>query len=103
MKNQLLALALAFGGTLFAMSSQVQAQIPLMRGGKPVFRAAYFSPNGPQPFSTRRMREVQAARSQGVSRGTFFSRSPSRYQRSGRLVQSLRRPAFFRGRGSRFR
>lgn len=96
MKNQLMALALAVGGTFFG-SSAVHAQIPIIVEGTPVFRAAYFRADGPQPFSTRSMRESQAARSQGI-RG--FS---SRDQRSGTVYQSSRRLTFFSRRGKRFR
>ncbi len=104
MKNRLLALALALGGTVFAISSSAQAQIPVIRNGAPVFRAAYFSPNGPQPFSTRRSRELAAARARGdVGRGTIFGGSFSRYQNSGRVFQPARRSGIFSRRVVRFR
>ncbi|MEM7557845.1 MAG: hypothetical protein AAF394_01855, partial [Planctomycetota bacterium] len=51
---------LAILGLLLAASSSAQAQssFPLYQSGRPVFRPAYLRSNGPQPFSTRRDREL---------------------------------------------
>ena len=78
MKNQLLVLSIVLGGVLTALSVPAQAQIPVIRGGAPVFRAPQFRPGGPQPFSTRQSRAAAAARSQGtVVRSSGVVRYPS--------------------------
>ena len=99
MKSPLLALVLTFGGTIFLASSPAQAQIPLIRGGAPVFRPAYLRPDGPQPFSTRRSRELAAARSQSSFSRTTYYRPSSSYQRSGSVFQPSRRTTFLSRRG----
>lgn len=71
MRKQLLAVALVIGGTLGVMSEPVQA-------GGPLFRPGSTKRNIAQPFSTKRGRQLEAARRQRNSRSLLFQRSNSR-------------------------
>lgn len=67
MKTRPFVLSFVVGAIfLFALDSHSNAQTPIIRNGKPVFRAPYFKPNGPQPFSTRRSRELAAQGNRGI-------------------------------------
>ena len=101
MKNRLLVLGLVISGALNAMCGSAQAQIPVIRGGAPVFRAPQFRPDGPQPFSTPRSRELAASR----SHGTIFQSSPTvRYSNNSNSIFILQpKQRVFNMRGRFFR
>lgn len=86
--KKLLAAALVFGGMLGGMSATAEAGGPIFRPGGPVRDIA-------QPFSTRRGRELQAARNQrNASRFYYGTRSTS----SGyRPLYINRTPAYWPG------
>lgn len=68
--------------------------------GSPNFRPAFLRADGPQPFSTRRSRELQAARSQNAVGGLFVTPIPqwSASPTLNRSPLSPRRGFFLRSR-----
>ena len=94
---------LAILALLLAMNSVATAQssFPLYQSGSPVFRPAYLRSNGPQPFSTRRDRELQAMRSKTSSnRLNWF---PAARGKSSKGVFQSRKTPLFSRRFGRFR
>ena len=93
MKTKSLVLSLLVGAFfLVAFESSSHAQIPVIRNGRPVFRAPYFKPNGPQPFSTRRSRELAAQGNRGILNKVFSrSQTKSTVTQRPRLFSRFRR------------
>jgi hypothetical protein len=82
MKKHILTLALVTGSSLSFMSAPAEAGGPIFRPGQPKRDMA-------QPFSTRRGRELEAARRQRLSSGTFWIlRSPSQVRTAPVLYRS---------------
>lgn len=91
MNKRILALALVAGSSLGFMSAPAEAGGPIFRPGQPKRNIA-------QPFSTRRGRELEAARRQRLSTGTYLiQRSPTRIRTAPTLYRSTIGP------GRRFR
>ena len=104
MVKKALAVGLMVASTWVAGSSSAKASKPLAQLGTTGFRAPYFKSDGPQPFSTRRTRELQAARNQSsVGRAYGFGGTAARTARRGGFLQSSRRPIFFGRRSGRLR
>ncbi len=104
MKKYLLALSLVSCGILMATSSAALAAGPIVQVGNNGFRPAYLRSDGPQPFSTRRSRELQASRGQGiVNRALVVAGNSPRAKTAVGILQSAKRPAILRNLGSRLR
>lgn len=101
MKKKMLALGIFAAAAMIGWHPSAQAGSPLSQTGFPGFRPAYLKSDGPQPFSTRRSRELQAARGQGGN-GLLFSNASTRDRPLLRVLQS-RRPQLFSRLGGRFR
>ncbi|MCR9291906.1 MAG: hypothetical protein NXI32_04250 [bacterium] len=102
MKNRVLALSLVIGASLSLFCGSAEAQIPFIRGGAPVFRAAQFRADGPQPFSTRSSRAAAAARSQTAFIPSSTNVNYPNYSNQVKVLQPTRRVIFFQ-RGRFFR
>jgi hypothetical protein len=96
MKKQTLVFGLIVCGLLVSTGPAAQAANPLLQSGVPGFRPAYLRSDGPQPFSTRRTRELQAARKQAsIGRVYLFSGASSRGRSSLGISNSTRRSGIF--------
>ena len=94
---------LTLSGLLLTASSSAKAQssFPVYHSGRAVFRPAYLRKDGPQPFSTRRDRELQAMRSK-TSSSRLYLLSSTRSKNSRGILNPRRTPLFSR-RFGRFR